>query len=127
MSTKLLRIRNILAIFLFVILLTSCRNKTKWFNYNCKWECPEYNFYLGKQGSTATLTYNEETYTFTTGKSNNATYIKFYIPNGKKYVENYSMKANTTYKNDILYLEFTEDEIADFVGKTLEFRKVIEE
>ena len=37
------------------------------------------------------------------------------------------MKANTTYKNDILYLEFTEDEIADFVGKTLEFRKVIEE
>ncbi len=101
-----------------VLLLTSCRNKKKWFNYSCEWDCSEYNFHLGKQGSDASLTYSEIDYQFKTAKSNNASYIRFYI------YDEQVMFANTTYKNDILYLEFTQDDIADFEGKTLTFTKV---
>ncbi len=121
MNKKILKWVSVFVIVFSLLTLTSCRNKKKWFNYSCEWNCSEYNFHLGKQGNHAKLTYNEEEYSFDTAKSNNASYIRFYIDDKQV------MHANTTYKNDILYLEFTQDDIADFEGKTLTFTKVIAE
>ena len=112
------------------LILPSCRNKTKWFNYDCKWECTEFNFYLGKQGNNAVFTYNEVEYHLDTAISNNATYIRFFSGENSEEIlsdENQVMFANTTYKDDILYLEFTQDDIANLEGKTLTFTKVLSE
>ena len=121
MNKKILKWVSVFVVAFTLFILTSCRNKTKWFNYSCEWECPEYNFYLGIHGGQADFTYNETKYHFINGKSNDGTTIEFC------YKEKIVMFANTTYKNDILYLEFTQDDIADFEGKTLTFTKVITE
>lgn len=113
---------------LFLLFATACRSKKKWFNYDCSWKCDEYNFRIEKHGGSAVLNYNDIEHSLKAYKSNNARDIGFYYSSSNEGVSEdmIVMKANTTFKNDILYLEFTKDDVADFLGKTLTFTKVKE-
>ena len=120
--------------FLFIILLfpllllSSCRWQTKWFQLDCSWKNDEYEFIIN-QGGSADLTFEDIQYKFDFGVDNTGKNIDFNLSKNQESIYSVTedgilMSADVTCKNDFLYLTFTKDEIADLLGKTLVFYKV---
>ena len=103
--------------FMFV----GCRDFSKYYwDYNCNWvsENPKIVLYQGARNGEMTI--DNIHYEFYTRRANNAKYIYFYIVKNDDFEsKTYLWKADTTLKDNKLYLKITEDYISDYQGKIL--------
>ena len=122
------RFSSIVLSLIFLLIVPSCRNRTKWFQLECSWKNNTYNFVIHTERFTAILVHEDTRYNFEYGVDNMGKTIEFNYPkedqNNGVTEEDIVLAANTTWKYDILYLTFKKDTIADLLGKTLEFYKI---
>ena len=107
--------------FLCVIILLPCVGCKKYYwDYNCTWvsENPEIVLFQGARNGEMTI--DDIRYEFYTRRANDAKYIYFYVVENNDFEsKTYLWKADTTLKDNKLYLKITEDYISDYQGKIL--------
>ena len=119
---KKVKIFTLVFLIVFNCLLfqaTTC--KELYFNLPCEWYSEEPYIYLERGCSRGQMTIDGITYDFFTILSNNATYIAFEVWVGEQ--REIFWEASTVYKNDILYLKITTDNISNYKGKTIKMYK----